>query len=242
MSLPLPRRRAEPGDRPKRRPSDLRPPRQRALREQRFGVSWLLLNAYSKYASQEQVLDPGPLLQHYLIAFFEPAEEFGLGAVRNSYVDRNLLLAVFRAGIGDFDRCLFVLVVDNRALGNLEHTLVFFQNDFRVGGHFGLQFTAWIVDGHAYFKSGDVVFFHAHGRDLGDHAIESLVLEGFHLNSRRLSQIDLADVALVNLALHVNLAGISQGHDQGCGRAQYQNRADGIAHFHVTRQDDSVDR
>src|SRR3977135_361623 len=98
----------------------------------------VLLNAYSKYASQEQVPDPGPLLQHYLIAFFEPTEELGLGAVRDSYVNRNLLLAVFRAGIGHFDRRLLVLVVDNRAFGDLEHTLVFFQNDFRVRGHLGL--------------------------------------------------------------------------------------------------------
>src|SRR6266446_1081691 len=80
---------------------------------------------------------PGPLLQHYLIAFFEPTEELGLGAVRDSYVNRNLLLAVFRAGIGHFDRRLLVLVVDNRAFGDLEHTLVFFQNDLRVGGHLG---------------------------------------------------------------------------------------------------------
>src|ERR1700730_3434035 len=105
----------------------------------------------------------GPLLQYYLVAFFEPTQKLGLGTVGDPDIDRYFLLAVLGAGVRHFDRSLLVLVVNDCALGNLEHTLVLFQNDFSVRGHFGLQFTAGIVDGHAYLKGGDVVLLYAHG-------------------------------------------------------------------------------
>src|SRR6202022_3468086 len=41
------------------------------------------------------------LLQYDLIAFLQPVEDFGFGAIRNTNVDCNLALPVFTLGIGD---------------------------------------------------------------------------------------------------------------------------------------------
>src|SRR6185437_6098585 len=103
-----------------------------------------------------------PLLQHHLVAFLQTAEQLGLGAVGDADIDRDFLLAVFGASVGNFNRRLLVFVVNNRAFGNLKNVLVFFQNDFRVGGHLSLQLPARVVDGDAYLKGSDVIFLHTH--------------------------------------------------------------------------------
>src|SRR5574337_441073 len=102
--------------------------------------------------------------------------------------------------------------------------------------------TTGIIDGYAHLKGRDVVLLHPHGRDLRHVAGEGFVFEGFNANARGLSQINLADVALVNFALDVNFAGIAQRHHQRRARAEDKNRADRIAHFHVTRQHHAIDR
>src|SRR5437868_15101884 len=86
------------------------------------------------------------LLQHYLIAFFQPAQHFGLGAVRDPDIDGNLVLALFALRVRNFHRGLLVLVVQDRAFRNLQHTLVFVQDDFRVGGHLSFELAARILD------------------------------------------------------------------------------------------------
>ena len=91
------------------------------------------------------------------------------------------------------------------------------QNDFSVRGHRRLQFAARIVDRDTNFERSYVVLLHTHGRNLCHLAGKSLVLERFHLNPRRLAQINLADIALIHFPLDVNLAGVAESHDQGCG-------------------------
>ena len=54
-------------------------------------------------------------------------------------------------------------------------------------------------------------------------------------------EVDLADVALVDLALHIDLLDVAERHDQRGGGAQHENRADRVAHLHVAREDDAVD-
>ena len=119
---------------------------------------------------------------------------------------------------------------------------MFFQDDFRVGGHFGLQFAARILDRYADFERGDVILLHTHRRDLCDLAIKRFVFERLDFDARSLAQIHLADVALVDFALHVYLAGVAQRHDQRCRRSQYQNRAHRITHFNIAREHDAIDR
>ena len=138
-------------------------------------------------------------------AFGQALQHFGLRAVADAGGDGHLAEALFVGRIGHLHRGRLVLVVDDRAFRNRQHPLVLFQNDLRVGRHLRLQHVLLIRDRNAHFERGDVVFLGAHGRDLGHVARELLVLERLHGDARRLAQIDLADIALVHLALHVDL-------------------------------------
>ena len=117
-----------------------------------------------------------------------------------------------------------------------------FQNDFRVGRHLGFQLAAGVVNGDSHLKSRHIVFLHAHRRDPRDLTLEGLIFKRFHLDARRLSQVHLADIALVNFALYVNFTRISQRHNQRSRRTQHENGAHGIAHFHIPREHDSINR
>src|ERR1017187_2880187 len=182
------------------------------------------------------------LLQNYLIAFLQPAQHFGLRAVRDSDVDGNFVLALFTFRVRHFHRGLLILVVKDCAFRNLQHILVLFQDDFRIGGHLSLEFAARILDRDAHFKRRDIIFLHAHRRNLGHFAVEGLVLERLHLDACPLAEIHLADVALVDLALHIYFAGIAKRHDQRGRRTQHQNRAHRVAHLYVARQHDAINR
>src|SRR6201987_3891727 len=69
------------------------------------------------------------LLQHYLIAFLQSAQHFGLRSIRNSDVHSNLALALFALLVGNFNRSFLVLVVQDRTFRNLHYVLVLFQDD-----------------------------------------------------------------------------------------------------------------
>ena len=119
---------------------------------------------------------------------------------------------------------------------------MFFKEDLGVGGHVGFQFAAGIVDGDADFKGGDVVLFDAEWSDLSDLALERFVFEGFDLDAGGLTEIDLADVGLVDLALDVNLGGVADGHDQSRRGTEDEDGADGVANLNVSREDGAVHR
>ena len=78
------------------------------------------------------------------------------------------------------------------------------------------------------------------GRDLGDLALERLVLERLDHDAGPLAQVDLADVGLVDLAEHVDLAHVAQRHHQGRLRAEDEDRAHRVAHLDVAREDEPV--
>ena len=130
-----------------------------------------------------------------------PLSDFGLGAVADARDDRDFAHALLVGGIGNLRRGRLVFVVDDRAFRNRQHALVLFQNDLRVGRHLRFENVLLIGDRHAHFERGDVVLLGAHGRDLGHVARELLIFERFHRDARGLAQIDLADIALVDLAL-----------------------------------------
>ena len=115
-----------------------------------------------------------------------------------------------------------------------------FEEDFGVGGHVGFELAAGVVDGDANLEGGDVVFFDAKGCYAGDLAEEGLVLEGFDLNAGGLAEVDLADVGLVDLALHVDLMDVADGHDEGGGAAEDEDGADGVTLFDVAGEDHAV--
>src|SRR5579862_2965676 len=147
------------------------------------------------------------LLQNDLVAFLQTAQDFSLRSIRNPDVDGNLALAFLTFLVGNLHRGLLVFVVQDRAFGDLQHVLVLFQDDLGVGRHSRFQFAARIIDRDADLERRDVIFFHAHRRDLGDLTVKRLVLERLDLDARRLSEIHLADIALVNLAFYIDFAG-----------------------------------
>src|SRR5205085_10612773 len=114
--------------------------------------------------------------------------------------------------------------------------------DFRIRRHFGFELATRIVDRDTDLKGGHVVLLDAHGRNLGYLAIEGLVLERLNLDPRRLSQVDLPDIALIDFAFYIDLAGITQGHDQRGARAEDENRTDCVSNFHIARKHDAINR
>src|SRR4051812_42809760 len=181
------------------------------------------------------------LLQDDLIALLEAFQDFRLGAVRDADLDGSLLLAAVSLRVHDLDGSFLVFVVDDGAFGDHQDVLVLFEDDLRVRRHGSLEFAGGVVDGDTHFERGDVVFLHAHGRDLGDLAVEGLVFERLHLDARRLADVDLADIRLVHFALHVDLVRVAFGHDESGGGAEDKDGADCVTDLDIARQDDAVD-
>ncbi len=174
------------------------------------------------------------------IAGFQAGKDFSFGAVGDAGLDINLAASIFLFGVGDFDRGVTVLVVEDGLFGDGEDVLVLFEEDFGVGGHVGFELAAGVVDGDAYLECGDVVLFDAERGDLGDLALKGLVLEGFYLDAGGLAEVDLADVRFVYLALDVDLGRVADGHDEGRGGSEDEDGADGVADFDVAREDDAI--
>src|SRR3981189_3729428 len=84
------------------------------------------------------------LLENDFLLFFEAFEYFRFDAVGDAQLDAQFFLAVFGLGIGDFNGGLSLFVVDQRRLRNHQHVFLFFEEDFSVGAHVGLEFAAGI--------------------------------------------------------------------------------------------------
>ncbi len=54
-------------------------------------------------SSERQPVGEPQLLQHYLVALFQAAQNFRLGAIRDSDIDCDFALAIFGAGVGYLD-------------------------------------------------------------------------------------------------------------------------------------------
>src|SRR5262249_17994215 len=78
-------------------------------------------------------------------------------------------------------------------------------------------------------------------RNLGDFADEGPVFVGFHFDAGLPAQLDLADIALIDFTLDVDLARIAQGHDQRGRRTEYQDRADRAPDFYIAGEYGAVD-
>src|SRR5437868_1087713 len=137
------------------------------------------------------------LLQYDFVVLLQTSQQFGLGTVGDANGNRNFALAVLALCIGNFDQRFLVFVIDDRVLGNDQHSFVLLENDLGISSHKSLQFAARVVDRDAYLERGYVVLLDAHRSDLRDLAAEALVLERLYLDASRLSEIDLADIALV---------------------------------------------
>jgi len=146
------------------------------------------------------------------------------------------------SGVGNLDGGVAVFVVEDGLFGDGEDVFVFVEEDLGVGGHVGFELAAGVIDGDANLEGGDVVFFDAEGSDFGDLAEEGFVLEGLDLDAGRLTEVDLADVGLVDLALDVDLSGVADGHDEGGGGAEDKDGADSVADFDVAGEDGAVHR
>jgi len=69
-----------------------------------------------------------------------------------------------------------------------DDVLLFFEKEFGVGAHIGLEFATGIGNRDANFESGDVIFFFSE-REILVTCRKFLVLEGFDDDARRLIQI-----------------------------------------------------
>src|SRR6266852_446068 len=182
------------------------------------------------------------LLQNDLLLLAETLEDLRLHAVGDAELYAEFFLAVVGLGIGDLDRGLSLLVVNQGGLWNRQDVFLLFEEDFGIGAHVGFEFAARIGNRDAYFEGGDVVLLFAEWLNLGDLAGEFLVLEGFHDDARGLTEKNLADICFVDLALHVNFADVAERHDQGGLRAEHQDGTDRVADIYVAREDQSVNR
>jgi hypothetical protein len=182
------------------------------------------------------------LLKDDGVAGLEAGENLGLCAVGDAGLDIDLAAAVLSFGVGNFDRGVAILIVEDGLLGDCQDVFVLFEENLGVGGHIGFELTAGVVDGDADLEGGDVVLFDAEWSDLGYLALEGFVLKGFDLDPGGLAEVDLADVGLVYLALNVDLGDVADGHNQGCGGSEDKDRADCVADLDVTREDGAVHR
>ena len=180
------------------------------------------------------------LLENDGVAGVEAGEDFGLGAVGDAGFDVYLAAAFLLLGVGDFDRGVAVLIVDDGLFGDGEDALVLVEENFGVSCHVGFELAARVVDRDADFEGGDVVFLDAEGGDTGNFAEEGLVLEGLNFDAGGLAEVDLADVGLVNLALDVDVLDVADGHDECSGGTHDENGADGVAKLDVAGEDDAV--
>src|SRR5229473_4008353 len=185
---------------------------------------------------------PIQLLQNDFLLLAEALEDLRLHAVGDAELHAKFFLALVGLGVGDLDRGLSLLVVNQRGFRDHQDIFLFFEEDFGIGAHVGLELPARVRDRDAHFKSGDVVLLLTERRNLGDLAGEFLVLEGFHDDARGLTEKNLADVRFIDLALHVNFADVAEGHDQGGLRAEHQDGTDRVADIYVAREDQAVNR
>ena len=174
------------------------------------------------------------------IARLESREDLSLRAIRDASLDVHLAAAFLLVRIGHFDGGVAVLVVDDSLFRDGEYILVFFKEDFGVGGHVGFQLAAWVVDRDADLEGGDVILLHAEGSDASDFAEEGLVFEGLDFDARGLAKVDLADVGLIDFTLNVDLPNVADGHHEGSGRTHDKDGADGVAEFDVAGEDDAI--
>src|SRR5215510_368268 len=183
-----------------------------------------------------------PLLKNDLLFLAQPFEHLGPRAVADADLDRLAFAAFGLTRRRNFDRGAALLVVNHGAFGDEQRALVFFQDYLGVGGHVGAQQIARVVDRDFDLEGHYVVLIHAERRNLRDFAVEYLVLERLDLDPRRLVEFDDADVSLVNLAAHVDLADVAEHHHQRRRRAHIQDRRDRRPDLEVAREDHSADR
>src|SRR6266478_5212055 len=182
------------------------------------------------------------LLQYHFLLLVEAFENLRLYAVGNAQLHAKFFLAVVGLGVRDLHGGFSLFVVNQRGFRHHQHVFLFFQHNLGIRAHVGLQLAAGIGNRDAHFKRGDVVLLFAERRNLGHLAGEFLVLEGFHNDARGLTEKDLADVRLIDFALHINFADVAQRHDQGSLRAEHQNGTDRIANIYVPRKNQAVNR
>jgi hypothetical protein len=124
------------------------------------------------------------LLEDDLVAFLQAFDDFGLRAVGEADDDCDFVRAFFLAFIGYLNEGILLRVVADGVLRDRQDAFVFVEHDFGVGGHVGLEFAGSVIDADADFEGGDVIFFHAEGRDLSDLAIEDAIAEALNLDAR----------------------------------------------------------
>src|SRR6266850_389386 len=176
--------------------------------------------------------------RHDRVAFLQPLEDLGLHPVADPGFDRDLLLARFRARIGDLDRRGPSLVVDDRRLGDDERLRVLLEDDLRVGRHPRLQLFRIVVDDDLDLEGGDVFLLLAEGGDLAHRPFELLVPERLDADARDHPDLDLADVALGDIPLHVHLPHVGDRHDQRPARRRRDDGGDGVPDLHVAAEND----
>ena len=67
--------------------------------------------------------------------------------------------------------------------------------------------------------------------------LKTLVPEALNLDACRLAEVDVSDIGFVHFALNVDLVDVALGHHEGGGRAEDEDRADGIPDFDVAGED-----
>src|SRR5262245_52537262 len=199
-------------------------------------------NLYSPFPTPHSPLPSRRLLKDYLLLLAQPFEHFGSRAVADADLDGLAFAAFGLARRRNFNRGVALLVVNHGAFRDEQRALVFFQDNLGVGGHIGAQQIARVVDGDFDLERHYVVLIHAERRNLRDLAVEYPVLERLDFDPRRLVEFDYADVGLVNLAAHVDLADVAEHHHQRRRRAHIQDRRDRRPDLDVAREDHSADR
>src|SRR5438445_8216242 len=92
------------------------------------------------------------LLQDDLLLLVEAFEDFCLHTVRNAQLYAEFLLAVVGLGVGNFDGSFSLFVVNQRGFRNHQHAFLFFEQDFGIGAHVGLELAAGIRNRDAHFE------------------------------------------------------------------------------------------
>src|SRR3990172_1532985 len=134
------------------------------------------------------------LLEDDLVAFLHALDQLGLDAVRDPELHRHLALAPVGLRVGHLERRLALLVVQERGLRHRQDAFLLLEDHLGVRGHVRLELAAGIQDRDAHLEGGHVVLLDAERGDLGDLALERLLLEGLDHDARALADVDLADV------------------------------------------------
>lgn len=180
------------------------------------------------------------LLKDDGIARIDAREDLGFGTVGDAGFDGNLAAAVLLFRVWNFDRGVLAVVIENSLFRYGENIFVLVEDDLRVGGHIGFELAAGVIDGDTNLEGGDIILFNAEWGDLRDLTLEGFVLEGFDLDAGGLAEIDPADIRLVDLTLDVDVSGVADGHDEGSGGAEDEDRANGVTDLNVAGENDAV--